>query len=58
MWEGTDAQLMFRGDERRAEYRTHQKCSKNIFCIQLHVNVNYLILLNTFELKLKNGHYI
>jgi len=38
MWEGTEAQLMFRGDELRAEYRTHQKCPAYVFCIQPDVN--------------------
>ena len=53
MWEGTDAQLMYRGDEPRAEYRTLQKCRKNVFCIQLDVNENYLILFHSFEIKWK-----
>jgi len=38
MWKGTEAQLMFKGDELRAEYRTHQKGPANVFCIQLDVN--------------------
>ena len=49
VWEGTDRQLMFRGDWLRAEYRTDRKCPTNVFCIQLDLNVANLIIFNCLE---------
>ena len=44
VWEGTNAQLMFRGDKLTAEYRTQQKGPTNVFRIQLDSTVLFNII--------------